>query len=108
LQKLQRLRSELSKTGNLNLIKMKKFLLYYLLLLISYSVSGQDIYVKAEYPSIVTAGEQFTIAFSVNAGGGEFSAPAFKGFYKIMGPETSYSSSTQIINGKISMKADFL
>jgi hypothetical protein len=86
---------------------MKKYLLYYLLLLISYSVSGQDIYVKAEYPSIVTAGEQFTVAFSVNAGGGEFSAPAFRGFYKIMGPETSYSSSTQIINGKISNQTSY-
>jgi hypothetical protein len=86
---------------------MKKFLLYYLLLIISYSVSGQDIYVKAEYPSVVTAGEQFTVAFSVNAGGGEFSAPAFKGFYKIMGPETSYSSSTQIINGKISNQTSY-
>lgn len=86
---------------------MKKFLLYYLLLLISYSVSGQDIYVKAEYPSVVTAGEQFTVAFSVNAGGGEFSAPAFKGFYKIMGPETSYSSSTQIINRKISNQTSY-
>ncbi len=86
---------------------MKKFLLYYLLLILSYQVSGQDIYVKSEYPSAVNSGEQFTIAFTVNAGGGEFSAPAFKGFYKIMGPETSYSSSTQIINGKISTQTSY-
>jgi hypothetical protein len=53
---------------------------------------------------VVTAGEQFTVMFTVNSGGGEFSGPAFDGFYKLMGPQTSYSSSTQIINGKISQQ----
>ena len=86
---------------------MKKSLLYCLFVLLSYPVSGQDVYVKAEYPSVVTAGDQFTVMFTVNAGGGEFSAPAFKGFYKLMGPETSYSSSTQIINGKVSTQTSY-
>jgi hypothetical protein len=81
---------------------MKKVLLYQLIFLISYSVSGQDIFVKTEYPAAVNAGEQFTVMWTVNAGGGEFSAPSFNGFYKLMGPQTSYSSSTQIINGKVS------
>jgi hypothetical protein len=86
---------------------MKKVLLYQLILLISLSVSGQDIYVKAEYPSVVNAGEQFTVMWTVNAGGGEFSAPSFNGFYKLMGPQTSYSSSTQIINGKMSNETSY-
>jgi hypothetical protein len=86
---------------------MKKSLLYYLLLLISLSAKGQDVFVKAEYPSAVNAGEQFTVMWTVNSGGGEFSAPAFKGFYKLMGPETSYSSSTQIINGKMSNETSY-
>src|SRR5665811_335426 len=81
--------------------------LYTLIILFSHSVSGQDVFVKAEYPSAVNAGEQFTVMWTVNSGGGEFSAPAFKGFYKLMGPETSYSSSTQIINGKMSNETSY-
>ena len=45
--------------------------------------------------------------WTVNAGGGEFSAPSFNGFYKLMGPQTSYSSSTQIINGKVSTQTSY-
>jgi hypothetical protein len=86
---------------------MKKALLYQLISLISFSVSGQDVYVKAEYPAAVNSGEQFTVMWTVNAGGGEFSAPSFNGFYKIMGPQTSYSSNTQYINGKISNETSY-
>ncbi len=86
---------------------MKKALLYQLIFLLSYSVSAQDVYVKSECPSVVNAGEQFTVMWTVNAGGGEFSAPSFNGFYKLMGPQTSYSSSTQIINGKMSSQSSY-
>jgi hypothetical protein len=86
---------------------MKKVLLYQLLLLLSYAAAGQDVYVKAEYPAVVNAGEQFTVMWTVNSGGGEFSAPSFSGFYKLMGPQTSYSSSTQIINGKMSNQTSY-
>ena len=87
---------------------MKKALLYHLVLLISFSASAQDIYVKAEYPAAVNNGEQFTVSWTVNSGGGEFSAPSFNGFYKLMGPQTSYSSSTQIINGKMSNQTSYV
>jgi hypothetical protein len=86
---------------------MKKALLYLVIFIISRTVTGQDIYVKAEYPGVVTAGEQFTVMWTVNSGGGEFTAPSFTGFYKLMGPQTSYSSSTQIINGKMSSSTSY-
>ena len=86
---------------------MKKALLYQLIFLISCSVSAQDVFVKAEYPAAVNAGEQFTVMWTVNAGGGQFTAPSFNGFYKLMGPQTSYSSSTQIINGKVSNSTSY-
>jgi len=86
---------------------MKKALLYLSILLLSCKVAGQDIFVKAEYPTAVNAGEQFTVMWTVNSGGGEFSAPAFTGFYKLMGPQTSYSSSTEIINGKVSSSVSY-
>jgi hypothetical protein len=81
---------------------MKKAFLYLLFILFTYPVFGQDIYVKAEYPAEVNTGDQFTVMWTVNAGGGEFTPPSFTGFYKLMGPQTSYSSSTEIINGKVS------
>jgi hypothetical protein len=86
---------------------MKKAFLYLSVLLLSSKVAGQDIFVKAEYPSVVNTGEQFTVMWTVNSGGGEFSAPAFTGFYKLMGPQTSYSSSTEIINGKVSSSVSY-
>jgi hypothetical protein len=86
---------------------MKKTLLYQLILLFSFNLAGQDVSLKVEYPSVITAGQQFTIIWTVNSGGGEFSAPVFTGFYKLMGPQTSYSSSTQIINGKMSTSTSY-
>jgi hypothetical protein len=61
---------------------------------------SQDILVKVDYPTVVAVGEQLRITWTVNATGGEFIAPSFDGFYKLSGPNTSYSSSTQIINGR--------
>src|SRR5450759_2367914 len=86
---------------------MKKALIYTVLFLLSFSLRGQDIVLKVEYPAVVSAGQQFNISYTVNSGGGEFSAPAFSPFYKLMGPQTSYSSSTQIINGKMSHQTSY-
>jgi len=86
---------------------VKKILVYHLLLILAAKLSAQDIKVEAEYPSAVEAGQQFSVAWTVNSGGGQFSAPSFEGFYKLMGPQTSYSSSTQIINGKMSHKTTY-
>src|SRR5450759_663966 len=86
---------------------MKKALIYTVLFLLSFSLRGQDIVLKVEYPAVVSAGQQFNISYTVNSGGGEFSAPAFSPFYKLMGPQTSYSSSTEIINGKMSHQTSY-
>lgn len=66
------------------------------------AVNAQEIVLKAEYPSVVTAGEQFSITWSINAECRYLTAPQFTGFYKIMGPQTSFSSNTAIVNGRIS------
>ena len=86
---------------------MKKAVLIYMILIISAIVNGQDISLTAEYPAVVVEGQQFNITFNVNSGGGEFSAPAFTGFYKLMGPQTSYSSSTRIENGKMTRQTSY-
>jgi hypothetical protein len=86
---------------------MKKILIYHLAFLFSVTLRGQDISIKAEYPSVVNAGQQFPVTWTVNSDGGQFAAPSFSGFMKLMGPQTSYSSSTQIINGKISHQTSY-
>lgn len=86
---------------------MKKATLYSFFLLMSAAIFAQNIEFTADYPSIVANGQQFTITFNVNTGGGEFSAPSFSPFYKLIGPQTSYSSSTEIINGRMSTRTSY-
>ncbi|MDC1068350.1 BatD family protein [Candidatus Kapabacteria bacterium] len=50
----------------------------------------------------VTQGENFRVVFTLNAQGSGFKAPKFSGFTVVGGP--SQSTSTQIINGKMSME----
>ncbi|MBM3420030.1 MAG: protein BatD [Bacteroidetes bacterium] len=70
------------------------------LLLHSGVAHSQDITVRAEYPRVVSVGEQVRLAYTVNTSGGELVPPPFDGFYKLSGPNVSYSMSTQIINGR--------
>jgi len=86
---------------------MRKWFPYLLIFLLPAELSGQDVLVKAEFPRVVTVGEQFTVMWTVNTGGGEFSAPQFNGFYKLMGPQTSYSTSIQNINGRVSQQTSY-
>ena len=51
---------------------MKRAYLLYFVILFSAAVTAQDVTVKVEYPEVVTAGQQFSVMWTVNAGGGEF------------------------------------
>jgi hypothetical protein len=86
---------------------MKKILLYLVILLAAMPVAAQEVSVEVEYPAVVTEGQQFNISWTVNSGGGEFSSPPFTGFTKLLGPQTSTSSMTQIINGKMSRQVTY-
>jgi hypothetical protein len=88
-------------------MKGRAVILTIILLFLHLYAEGQDISVVADYPEVVKAGQQFSVSWTINSGGGEFSEPSFDGFYKLMGPQTSYSSSTQIINGKISRETTY-
>jgi len=88
-------------------MKINRFILLSLYLLMPFFVSAQDIVVKAEYPEVVRTGQQFSITWIINSGGGDFSPPPFGEFYKLVGPQTSYSSSTQIINGKVTRETSY-
>jgi hypothetical protein len=86
---------------------MKKNLIYIIAIFLTRVLSGQEIIVKSDYPRVVTNGEQFTVIYSINSGGGEFSGPSFTGLYKLAGPQTSFNSNTQIINGKYSQETSY-
>ncbi len=88
-------------------MKGKYIILTMVAILLSHFAEGQEISVVEEYPAVVQAGEQFSVSWTINSGEGEFSEPPFTGFYKLMGPQTSFSSSTQIINGKISRETSY-
>lgn len=88
-------------------MKLEKILLFFSCLFWTLVASGQEISVTADYPEVVREGEQFSVTWTINAGDGDFSAPDFDDFYLLMGPQTSYSSSTQIINGKVTRETTY-
>lgn len=65
--------------------------------------AGDDIVFKADAPDVVVNGDQFRLTFTVNSHSvKDFRASSAKGFDVLMGPSRQQSSSTQIINGKVS------
>lgn len=80
---------------------MKKTVLVILQLLFICRLSGQDVSLVVEAPKVVALGEQFTVSWTANKRGGEFIAPYMDDFTILSGPNTSFSQSTQIINGKV-------
>lgn len=80
---------------------MRKLLLIFLsVLLLPNALLSQEISIRVDYPGVVAVGEQLRIVWTVNTSGGDFSAPQFDGFYKMSGPNVSYSQSTRIENGR--------
>ncbi len=88
-------------------MKSYRIIFLYFTLIMPHVTAAQDISVIADYPKVVSAGEQFSVSWTINTGDGDFTAPSFDGFYKVMGPQTSYSSSTQIINGKVTRETTY-
>jgi hypothetical protein len=88
-------------------MKLRVIILTVILLFLNLYSKAQDISVVADSPEVVRTGQQFSVSWTINTGGGDFSEPSFENFYKLMGPQTSYSSSTQIINGKITRETTY-
>ena len=78
---------------------MKKALLIVITLLLTFSVSAQELTVRA--PERVGVGQRFEVRYEVNARASDFRGPNFKGFSVLSGPNASHMSSTSIINGQI-------
>ncbi|MFT6165877.1 MAG: putative membrane protein [Vicingaceae bacterium] len=79
---------------------MKKAFITYILLLVSVvcSAAANEFTVKVS-SSAVEVGQRFQVTFTINAQGGNFSAPTFDGLRVLGGP--NQSQSMQVINGKV-------
>ncbi|MGQ1786614.1 MULTISPECIES: BatD family protein [unclassified Saccharicrinis] len=71
------------------------------------SVGAQDVQFTAQAKQSVLAGEKFQLIFSVNEEGDDFRLPPLPDFTVLMGPSVMTSSSTQIINGKVTRSRQY-
>lgn len=85
---------------------MKKSIVLFLILFAALATFSQDVKFIASARQTVSLGEQFYVKYSVNAEGSSFKGPSFKGFDLVSGPNSSSSSSVQIINGKVSQSLE--
>ena len=83
--------------------------LYLLVCVLLFCLRGfsQQISFTMEAPKVVELGEQFRLAFTVNAKGQNLKLPELSDFLILMGPSTTQSSSFQIINGTSSQSVSF-
>lgn len=81
---------------------MKKEFLVILLSLLFYGVTSAEVSFRASAPNTVAVGQTFQLVYSVNDNGKDFRLPSVGGFDILAGPYTSTSSSTSIVNGKVS------
>jgi hypothetical protein len=82
---------------------MKSISAYILLLLIQItSLVAQDVKLTATAPNSVIKGSRFQLVYSVNSEASDLRVPDIPDFQILMGPTTSHSSSTLMINNQIS------
>lgn len=82
--------------------QLKEILLLSTLLIVCGIANAQDAVMNVRCRSSVPAGQPFQITFEVNARANNFKMPTLKGLDHVGGPSTGFSSSTSIVNGKIS------
>ena len=86
---------------------IKQLYLFVCILLFSLPGFSQQVSFTMEAPKIVELGEQFRLAFTLNAAGKNLKLPELSDFDVLMGPSTSQNSSFQIINGVSSQSVSF-
>lgn len=69
---------------------------------------ADDVKFTATAKTAVRVGERFQLRFNINAEGSGFRGPNITDFQVLSGPNTSTSSSVQIINGQVTSKVDYV
>ena len=83
-----------------------RYILLFLLGGINSASWAQDITFSAEAPRVVSLGENFRFKYVANAQGSSLTHGSFDGFAVLSGPNTSTSTSVQIVNGKVDQKIE--
>ncbi len=78
------------------------------LLLGAGSVRADEVKFTATAKPVVNVGERFQLNYKINAEGSSFRGPNITDFQMLSGPNTSTSSSVQIINGQVSRKSEYI
>ncbi len=86
---------------------MKKNLSILILLFTGLMVHAEDVSLTASAPKVVSMGEQFRLIFTLNKKADQFLQPDLADFSVLMGPSTSYSQSTSIVNGKMTRSVSY-
>lgn len=86
---------------------MKRNFSILILLFLSMMVHAEDVRLTASAPKVVSMGEQFRLTFTLNKKADQFLQPDLADFSVLMGPSTSYSQSTSIINGKMTRSVSY-
>lgn len=83
--------------------------LFVLFLTVGVMAKAADVVFKAVAPNAVVMGQQFRLAYTVNAEAkaSDLRIPELTDFDVLMGPSTSSSMSTQIVNGSVSTETSF-
>lgn len=96
------------KNFNIEMMYKIKYILFACLLFAFISnIKAQDIQFTAKAKSAVLTGEKFQLVYSVNEEGEDFRLPPLADFSVLMGPSVMTSSSTQIINGKVTRSRQY-
>lgn len=77
------------------------------LALMSLQVQAQQIQFTASAKSVVAVGERFQLQYKINAEGTGFKGPNIVDFNVLTGPNTSTSSSVQIIGGQVTREVSY-
>ncbi|MBK3516368.1 BatD family protein [Carboxylicivirga marina] len=87
---------------------MRQLILFLTLFVTSIvNAQAQDVSFTGRAQSAVVAGDKFKLVYTLNKEGSDIRLPALQDFQILMGPSTSYSTSTSIVNGKVSRETSY-
>jgi hypothetical protein len=81
--------------------------IFFIVLTSIFVVKSQEVQFTVSAPKVVAMGEQFQLTYTLNKKGSNLQVPPFKGFTVLYGPNTSSSTSVQIINGKMTQNVSY-
>ncbi len=89
------------KTNAIKIFFYLKILLFIGGFFLVNNLNAQKVSFTAKAPRVVSVGEQFRFVYTVNAQGSNLNSGSFENFAVLSGPNTSQSTSMQIVNGKM-------